>query len=89
LHDRAGYQDGPKMIVSVVVDIGCVIVLCSFCESTLASFCDCGRVIEYVDHLHSHFVDPVVVRDGRYQVPQVSVRLVMFAVSMWLQICVR
>ena len=28
-----------------------------------------GRMIEYVDHLHEHFVDPVVVRDGRYRVP--------------------
>ncbi len=28
-----------------------------------------GRVIEYVDHLHEHFLDPVVVRGGRYQVP--------------------
>jgi L-fuconate dehydratase len=27
------------------------------------------RVVEYVDHLHEHFVDPVVVRDGRYRVP--------------------
>jgi L-fuconate dehydratase len=27
------------------------------------------RVIEYVDHLHEHFVDPVVIRDGRYQAP--------------------
>jgi L-fuconate dehydratase len=27
------------------------------------------RVIEYVDHLHDHFVDPVVIRDGRYVVP--------------------
>jgi L-fuconate dehydratase len=27
------------------------------------------RVIEYVDHLHEHFVDPVVVRGGRYQAP--------------------
>ena len=25
------------------------------------------RVIEYVDHLHEHFIDPVVIRDGRYQ----------------------
>ena len=23
-----------------------------------------GRMIEYVDHLHEHFVDPVVIRDG-------------------------
>jgi L-fuconate dehydratase len=27
------------------------------------------RVIEYVDHLHEHFVDPVVIRDGRYLAP--------------------
>jgi L-fuconate dehydratase len=29
-----------------------------------------GRVIEYVDHLHEYFVDPVVVRAGRYTVPE-------------------
>jgi L-fuconate dehydratase len=28
-----------------------------------------GRVIEYVDHLHAHFVDPVVIRRGRYMPP--------------------
>jgi L-fuconate dehydratase len=27
------------------------------------------RQVEYVDHLHEHFVDPVVVRDGRYRAP--------------------
>lgn len=27
------------------------------------------RVIEYVDHLHEHFVTPVVVRDGHYRAP--------------------
>jgi L-fuconate dehydratase len=27
------------------------------------------RVIEYVDHLHEHFVDPVVVREARYLAP--------------------
>jgi L-fuconate dehydratase len=27
------------------------------------------RVAEFVDHLHEHFVDPVVIRRGRYQVP--------------------
>ncbi len=27
------------------------------------------RVIEYVDHLHEHFVEPVGTRDGRYLVP--------------------
>ena len=29
-----------------------------------------GRMVEYVDHLHEHFVDPVRTRDGRYLVPQ-------------------
>jgi L-fuconate dehydratase len=28
-----------------------------------------GRMIEYVDHLHEHFVDPCVIRRGAYQVP--------------------
>jgi L-fuconate dehydratase len=28
-----------------------------------------GRVIEFVDHLHEHFVTPVDVRDGRYIAP--------------------
>jgi len=28
-----------------------------------------GRMIEYVDHLHDHFLDPVVVLNGRYRVP--------------------
>ncbi len=29
-----------------------------------------GRVIEYVDHLHEHFVEPVHVRGGRYLAPR-------------------
>ena len=29
-----------------------------------------GRVLEYVDHLHEHFIDPVVINHGRYQVPE-------------------
>jgi L-fuconate dehydratase len=28
-----------------------------------------GRMIEFVDHLHEHFVTPVDVRDGRYRAP--------------------
>jgi L-fuconate dehydratase len=28
-----------------------------------------GRVIEFVDHLHEHFVTPVVVHGGRYWAP--------------------
>jgi L-fuconate dehydratase len=27
------------------------------------------RIVEYVDHLHEHFVDPCVVEDGRYRAP--------------------
>ncbi|MNR08629.1 L-fuconate dehydratase [compost metagenome] len=29
-----------------------------------------NRVLEYVDHLHEHFLDPVVIRRGRYMPPQ-------------------
>jgi len=29
-----------------------------------------GRVLEYVDHLHEHFVTPVVVEGGRYMPPE-------------------
>jgi L-fuconate dehydratase len=28
-----------------------------------------GRMLEYVDHLHGHFIDPCVIRRGRYMVP--------------------
>jgi L-fuconate dehydratase len=28
-----------------------------------------GRVIEYVDHLHEHFVDPVMISHGHYTAP--------------------
>jgi L-fuconate dehydratase len=28
------------------------------------------RVLEYVDHLHEHFVDPVRTRNGRYVPPE-------------------
>jgi L-fuconate dehydratase len=31
-----------------------------------------GRVTEYVDHLHEHFVDPAVVQGGHYQAPQAA-----------------
>lgn len=27
-------------------------------------------VVEYVDHLHEHFVDPVVIRNGHYELPR-------------------
>jgi L-fuconate dehydratase len=29
-----------------------------------------NRVLEYVDHLHEHFVDPVVMRGDRYMPPE-------------------
>ncbi len=28
-----------------------------------------NRILEYVDHLHEHFLDPVVIRNGRYRLP--------------------
>jgi L-fuconate dehydratase len=28
-----------------------------------------GRVTEYVDHLHEHFVDPCVIRNAAYMPP--------------------
>jgi L-fuconate dehydratase len=28
-----------------------------------------GRIIEYVDHLHNHFLEPVVIKDGAYMPP--------------------
>jgi L-fuconate dehydratase len=31
-----------------------------------------GRVIEYVDHLHEHFVDPCLIRDAAYMPPAAS-----------------
>ncbi|MGH9632196.1 MAG: fuconate dehydratase, partial [Bryobacteraceae bacterium] len=29
-----------------------------------------NRLLEYVDHLHEHFLHPVVMRNGRYMPPQ-------------------
>ncbi len=31
-----------------------------------------NRVLEFVDHLHEHFVHPVVVRKGRYMLPKAA-----------------
>ncbi|MGQ4879961.1 L-fuconate dehydratase [Billgrantia sp. LNSP4103-1] len=31
-----------------------------------------GRVLEYVDHLHEHFVDPVTIERGRYRIPEAA-----------------
>ena len=29
-----------------------------------------NRIIEYVDHLHEHFFDPVVIKNGAYMPPK-------------------
>jgi L-fuconate dehydratase len=29
-----------------------------------------SRVLEYVDHLHEHFIEPVVIKNGRYMPPK-------------------
>ena len=29
-----------------------------------------NRVVEYVEHLHEHFLDPVIIRDGCYVAPR-------------------
>jgi L-fuconate dehydratase len=29
-----------------------------------------NRIIEFVDHLHEHFYDPVVIKDGAYMPPK-------------------
>ena len=31
-----------------------------------------GRFTEYADHLHEHFVDPVVVEGGAYRLPSAA-----------------
>ena len=42
-----------------------------------------NRVLEYVDHLHEHFVDPVVIRNGRYMPPQLpGYSIEMYAASL-------
>ncbi|HEX6685258.1 MAG TPA: enolase C-terminal domain-like protein [Candidatus Limnocylindrales bacterium] len=41
----------------------------SFFDYTSVSASLEGRAIEYVDHLHEHFVDPVRIENGRYAAP--------------------
>jgi L-fuconate dehydratase len=31
-----------------------------------------GRMIEWIDHLHEHFVTPAVVARGRYRAPETA-----------------
>lgn len=42
----------------------------SFFDYAVVSTSQQDRWIEYVDHLHEHFTDPVVIQDGRYMPPQ-------------------
>ncbi len=50
--------------------------LCEYVQhlSILDYICISGslenRVLEYVDHLHQHFLDPVIIKNGRYMPPQ-------------------
>ena len=49
--------------------------LCEYVQhlSILDYICISGslenRVLEYVDHLHQHFLDPVIIKNGRYMPP--------------------
>jgi L-fuconate dehydratase len=43
-----------------------------------------NRLVEYVDHLHEHFIDPVVMRDGRYVPPTApGYSITMWPESLW------
>lgn len=53
------------------------ILLIKSCDNVFTmSYVVCvSRVIEYADHLHEHFVHPVITNNGNYVVPMVSTRL--------------
>ena len=42
----------------------------AFFDRLRVSGCGEGRMVEFVDHLHEHFVDPVRVVGGRYRPPR-------------------
>ena len=42
----------------------------SFFDFAVVSTTQDERFIEYVDHLHEHFVEPVIIEAGKYQAPQ-------------------
>lgn len=42
----------------------------SFIDYAIVSTSQQDRYIEYVDHLHEHFLEPVRIVEGRYQAPQ-------------------
>ena len=46
-----------------------VVHLSAFDDIAVSGSLD-GRMIEYVDHLHEHFVEPVRVERGRYLLPR-------------------
>jgi L-alanine-DL-glutamate epimerase-like enolase superfamily enzyme len=58
----------------------CVLMLAEWDSANMCSISPCltlwlspelwmNRVIEYVDHLHEHFLDPVQIENGRYMPP--------------------
>jgi L-fuconate dehydratase len=48
-----------------------LVVHLAFFDYAVVSTASTDRVIEFVDHLHEHFVAPVSVSNGRYQAPTV------------------
>lgn len=48
-----------------------LVVHFSFFDYAVVSRDQENRVIEFVDHLHEHFVAPVAVKGGRYQAPEI------------------
>jgi len=38
-----------------------------------------NRILEYVDHLHEHFVDPVIINNGHYMPPTKP----GYSITMW------
>src|SRR5699024_9731298 len=45
-----------------------------------------NRMIEFVDHLHEHFVEPVEISNGRYQAPElpgIGAEMLQPAVERW------
>ena len=41
-------------------------------DDVIMMVCHFSRVVEYVDHLHEHFLDPVVIKNGHYMPVMVS-----------------
>ncbi len=58
----------------------------SFVDYAIISTSQQDRYIEYVDHLHEHFEDPVRISGGRYQAPQLpgnSAQMLTESIAQW------